>query len=528
MLRTERLDAEPEPVTAPHRRVFESILFATSDGDAAAAQPPYFADLNLDQVVDAIVAGRDEYELRVFFHGPFLRDVDGVDYRHEVFCELEAEPVRTAVRKFAEGMRTMRRYVELARKQHYRYEKERWFLDAATAYRDAATNLRDALAALELHSRGFRALGDYLDDHTHSERFTIFADDAASVRDGLDRVRYTLRIKGARVTVGTYEEEDDYSVEVEETFRRFRQGVVDEHQLKIPDPGSMDHVEARIVELVARIYPREFEALDAFCTSHRDFPDERIVRFDREVQFYLAYLEHLARIEKSDLAFCYPEVSAESKETAVEGLFDLALATKLSGERQPVVRNGLALHAPERVLVVSGPNQGGKTTFARAFGQLHHLAGLGLPVPAASARLYLADAIFTHFERAEDMTTLRGKLDDELVRMHEILEQATGDSVVVVNEIFASTTLDDAIFLGTEALRRLIELDCLAVCVTFIDELASLGSATVSMVAAVEPADPSKRTFRIERRPADGRAYAWALAEKYGLSYESARKRLAP
>ena len=513
-------------MTAPQRREFESILFANGGTEAAVEEPSYFRDLNLDQVVDAIVAGRDEYELRPFFHGPPLRDVDAVLYRHEVFRELEAEPVRAAVRRFAEGMRTMRRYLVLARKQHYRYERERWFLDAATAYRDTATNLREALAALELHSRGFQTLADYLDDYTHSERFTVFADDAASVRDGLDRVCYTLRIKGARVTVSTYEEEDDYSVEVEETFRRFRQGAVDEHQLKIPDPGSMDHVEARIVELVARIYPREFEALDAFCARHSDFADECIVRFDREVQFYLAYLEHLERIEKADLAFCYPGVSAESKDTTVEGLFDLALATKLVGERQRVVRNDLALHALERILVVSGPNQGGKTTFARAFGQLHHLAGLGLPVPAASARLHLADAIFTHFERAEDMTTLRGKLDDELVRMREILEQATGDSVVVVNEIFASTTLDDAIFLGTEALRRLIELDSLAVCVTFIDELASLGSATVSMVAAVEPEDPSKRTFRIERRPADGRAYAWALAEKYGVSYESARRRL--
>ncbi|MGH3003325.1 MAG: MutS-related protein, partial [Gaiellaceae bacterium] len=244
-------------------------------------------------------------------------------------------------------------------------------------------------------------------------------------------------------------------------------------------------------------------------------------------QFYLAYLEHVERIEKSGLTFCRPDVSSNSRETAAEGLFDLALAGKLAGEGRLVVRNDLSLRGPERILIVTGPNQGGKTTFARAFGQLHHLAGLGLPVPAASARVFLADAIFAHFERAEDMTTLRGKLDDELVRVRQILEDATGDSVVVVNEIFASTSLDDAIFLGAEILRRLVDLDCLAVCVTFVDELATFGPATVSMVAAVEPDDPSTRTFRIERRPADGRAYAWALAEKYGLSYDTVRRRLS-
>jgi DNA mismatch repair ATPase MutS len=369
-------------------------------------------------------------------------------------------------------------------------------------------------------------LREYVTSYTAAERFASLAAEARSVLDGLARVKYTLRIRGKRVTVSAYSGERDYSVEVERTFERFRQGEVDDHRFKLPDSGAMDRVEARIVELVARLYPDAFRALDAFCTRHRDFLDRTIARFDREVQFYLAYLEYTERLESAGLSFCYPTVSAHSKEISAEEAFDIALAAKLVGESSPVVPNDFFLRGRERVLVVTGPNQGGKTTFARMFGQLHYLASLGLSVPAQSARLFLADRLFTHFEREEDIATLRGKLEDELVRVHDIFEHASRDSIVILNETFSSTTLDDAITLGTEVLRRIIELDSLAVCVTFVDELASLGEATVSMVASVAPDDPAKRTYKIVRRPADGRAYAWAIAAKYGLTSDALRSRI--
>ena len=231
-----------------------------------------------------------------------------------------------------------------------------------------------------------------------------------------------------------------------------------------------------------------------------------VARFDREIQFYVSCLAHVRRLGAAGLPFCYPKVSSgRSKEENVSGCYDMALAPE--SPRIQTTRSSpttISFDGRERIVIVSGPNQGGKTTFARTFGQLHYLAALGCPVPAASARLFLFDRMFTHFEKEEDIHNLRGKLHDDLYRLHETLSLTTSRSIIILNEVFNSTSLSDAIFLSTEILTRIVALDALCVCVTFIDELATLSETTVSMASNVKPGDVAQRTFKITRRPPMG------------------------
>jgi DNA mismatch repair protein MutS len=276
------------------------------------------------------------------------------------------------------------------------------------------------------------------------------------------------------------------------------------------------------------LYPEIFSALADFYSRNQNFIDRTIANFDREVQFYVAYMEYTAALKRIGLQFCYPHVSDLNKQVGGDAVFDVALAHKLLKKNASIVCNDFYLKGRERILVVSGPNQGGKTTFARTFGQLHYLASIGCPVPGTEARLSLFDQLFTHFEKEEKVENLRGKLEDDLLRIHNILSRATVRSIIILNEIFTSTTIQDETFLSQRVMEEIIELGLLCVWVTFVDELASFSPQVVSMVSTVVPENPALRTFKILRRPADGLAYAMAIAQKYGLTYESIRTRIRP
>ena len=506
---------------------FRSILFAGDPGSVEELEePPFFGDLHLDQIVAALTAGSEEYALGPLFYRS-LHEVEAVSYRHHVLRDLEQEPVLEAVREFAQGMRRMREHLALANKLHYPGQQQRWFLDAVGVYCGVVGELVDRLGGIELRSRGFVGLRDYLTRYTESPEFSSLAAETHQRKDDLSAITYAVHIKGNRVRVSRFEGEPDMSAEIEQTFAKFKRGAVNDYRTHFREHAEMNHVEAQVLELVAKLHSETFAKLAEYCERHQRYLDETVGRFDREIQFYLAYMQYIEPLKADGLTFAYPRVSARSKEEHAEQAFDLALARKLIDESASVVCNDFYLTGPERVLVVSGPNNGGKTTFARMFGQLHYLASLGLPVPGSDARLFLPDRIFTHFEREEDIETLRGKFEDELFRVHEILEQATGASVLIMNESFGSTTLHDAVVVGTEVMKQIIELDALCVFVTFVDELASMGQSTVSMMSTVVPEDPAIRTYKVVRKPADGLAYAAAIAEKYGLTSEVLRRRIA-
>jgi len=497
-----------------------------ADTHAEAATPDACrVDLHLDQVIDAVLVDDDLDDLRSHFH-TLLRDPDDVAYRHEVFLDLADAGLRRAITAFARSLgrlRTRGRWTPRSRRPR---RSQRLHLDAASLYCSAVLALAGALERRPPASRALSTVADHVRAYVASETFRTLDQDARTLVGDLDAVAYALTIFEDRVHVRRARDRHDYGVDIERTFHRFRRADAPEALPERIEVTEMSEAEAAVLDLVARHHPATFATLERFVETHTTFVEPLLDRFAHEVRFFLAYLEHTERLEPLGLTFCLPTVSSADKRVEALGVFDVALATSLLESAGRVVCNEVRLDAGERVLVVTGANQGGKSTFARAFGQLHYLAALGCPVPARSARLPLCDALLTHFERDEDLRTLQGRLGEELARLGDMLERLGPRSVVVMNEAFASTATDDAVALGRATLERILAADAIGVVVTFTDELASGDSRVASVVATVDPSDPSRRTYRIERRAADGRAHALAIAQAHGLTYEALRRRL--
>lgn len=512
-------DGEPLP--------FGGILWPSGDVAEPPADPPEFHDLHLHRIVASVLAGREAFGLAPLFRVR-ASDVDTVAFRHEVFRDLARAETRAVVDAFAVAMHEVRERLDRERRARYPYERASWRVAAARRYCAGTRSLHDGLVSTAPRSRGLRRLAAHVGRYVASEAFGTFAADAEALGEDLAAIRFRLRLEPGGLAVSAAADEPDFGAELLATFERFRQGPGRDYRFEFPVAPQLNHVEAAIVDRVALVHPELFARLWAFTERYATFIEPGLARFDREAQFYLAWLEHMARIEPLGVAFSLPDVALDGDRLAGTGLFDLALAESLLREQQPIVVNDVGIRPGERIIVVTGPNQGGKSTFARTLGQLHHLAALGLPVPGRDVRITLVDGIHTLFDRRESVEDLVSKLEMDLRRTRAILDVITRRSLVVMNETFSSTTVADQAFINDRVVAAIEARGAWCVIVTFLDELAARGPSTVSMVSEVEPDDTARRTYRIRRRPADGLAYALGVAQRHGLTYDQVRRRIAP
>ena len=168
-----------------------------------------------------------------------------------------------------------------------------------------------------------------------------------------------------------------------------------------------------------------------------------------ELAFYIGCITLDERLAAIGAGLCLPlPTRPEERAQHAKGLYDICLALTLG---RPVVGNDLEADG-KGLIVVTGANQGGKSTFLRSVGVAQLMMQGGMFVPAERYRANLCASLFTHFRREEDAAMERGKLDEELRRLSGIVDDLRENSMLLFNEPFASTNERE----GSEIARRIV------------------------------------------------------------------------
>jgi hypothetical protein len=269
-----------------------------------------------------------------------------------------------------------------------------------------------------------------------------------------------------------------------------------------------------------------------------------------ELAFYLGALRVAGRLRAAGLPVCLPELAPpEERAGLVRELYNPLLALRML-ERAPgeslagaVVCNDAGFGDPGfggggRIFILTGPNRGGKTTYTQAVGLAQVLCQAGLFAPGSRARLSPVDAIHTHFQGEERLGLDAGRLGEEARRLGAIFERATRRSLVLMNESLSSTSPAESFYLARDVVRAFRALGARVIYSTHLHELAAAAddinahtpgdSAVASLVSqVVHEEGGARRTYRIAAAPPAGSSFARDIAQRYGISYEQLREKLA-
>lgn len=211
-----------------------------------------------------------------------------------------------------------------------------------------------------------------------------------------------------------------------------------------------------------------------------------------QLAFYLGCVALHRRMGAAGIPVCLPVVHRSG--VRCTGLRDIGLCLSRQG---PVVGNDL--DASERDLImITGANNGGKSTLLRALGLAQLMMQAGMFVAADTFEAPIRAGVFTHFAADEDRTLSHGKLVEELARMSALIDRMSPGSLLLCNESFASTGARDAARIAAPLLDA---LNTGGVAVAFVTHLTEFACARY------DAAHPGELFLRAERLPDGTRTF---------------------
>ncbi|MCK9330427.1 MAG: DNA mismatch repair protein MutS [Candidatus Cloacimonetes bacterium] len=430
------------------------------------------ADLEMGSIIKTMAQG-DELIEKVCSHLIFqpLEDINAIIYRQDILRDTLDHP--EAVRKLfcickeTASQRRMPKFSESEDSIEGMFKLSVMQLELYEGKLEQLRRLSDESIA-GFHSRGFRNLFAML----CSELSDQFLCDVEDVLAQLGR-QETIMV---RASFGTY-----------------LQGV--SYRLCLPNGKLPESTIASTAEDVEKRRERAIRDVTDSLVQAVGHLDAFFAMLKLELAFYVGCINLRDTLKSFGLPCCLPTVqNCEITTRSWSGLYDVSLSLAKSS----IVAGNDMRSENCRVVIITGANQGGKSTFLRSIGQAQLMAQCGMLTGAKEFSCPVRKGIFTHFKKKEDFEMKSGKLDEELARMNEILDHLSPMSLVLFNESFASTNEHEgSIIIG--GITKALEEDKIEVfSVTHLCSFAiSFKDDNDVLFLRAERLESGRRTFRI-------------------------------
>ncbi len=270
--------------------------------------------------------------------------------------------------------------------------------------------------------------------------------------------------------------------------------------------------ELKTETLIADAKSLEDAACDYILSFYEDFiktTGTTLKNMKLSSAFLLGAARLYKRFERFNVPLCFPEICGRES----IDFDDLCESCLCIYNRKKPVGNSVSAHG-KQIFVITGANQGGKSTYLRSIGLAQVFMQAGMFVTAESYKSALYKNIFTHFTRREDSAMNSGRLDEELKRMSHIVDRLTSDSMMLLNESFATTTEKEGSVIAEELTDAVLKTEVRMFCVTHLLEFAhrcfEKNDERVLFLSAERRADGT-RSFRIKVNPPEDTSYGLDL-----------------
>lgn len=489
--------------------------------------PAYFLDLNIDQILKLIQEESMDYNIAPMYYQ--FPDRESMNYRREIYRDIKQPEIFESLQKFSENMRHSNHMERMHVAKDNEIQGCMWRTEAIYYYcmavRELYEVLGNALSQNTICSEGLRNLYEYLDALQKEEAYAKMQEGVYTIWDKIKSFRYTLIIQGNRLVIKEGVTQKKYEDFLKDNFGQYN--VAKNDHMHSPYLGSQifGNMEKALLMAYFGKYPMLLKEIVSFAAGYTNYKKEELLRLEEEVQFYLSYYRFQAKCIRQGFVFASPTCEEEKPMEAC-GVYDLALACVNYLQDKEVVSNDFTYAEGEQFFVVNGPNQGGKTTFARSVGQLVYFTKMGLDVNAVTANVHYFTDLLTHFSVEESMESGQGKLMEELNRLSPIMKQNCRNAFVIINELFTTAAHYDGCIMGARVLEHFTGSECKGVYVTHLRELGNACEGVVRLAAMLDGTAAHRRTYRVIRNAAELDGYAEDIVNKYQLSYDDLHERL--